>query len=676
MSDMIPDILRSLKDHSMKVLEGCHPQFTATHDGTPVFAEAIALSVRLVEKKTFKIHDLLIQLRLLDESPNTQTLASELALMFVDPMSDEVTNTEHRPWHKFLKKENWRVNSSDRCAVNCAAFKEMKKRSRQVTALFSPCMPHGFSNAGKQFDCPSIEIVRKGINGMSRGKVSKARSLFKHLFGELPERSGQVRWFCDYMAVAQMNKIGLVRLKNEFVERCAILKHSEKSSAKLSKHMKNPRFLADALVEGAAVSDAGESLCRITCIMEGDELIVFVGCQLLENFESNFLEMETMNFPSLGQAAKEAAAIVEKELSPCRIAKDIANITMEKAKKEWTEANNDFQASTAARRGQEPQNKRKRRKVNPDHRAIANVGLRGADNTEVLRLEALANEKKGDFDKAKEDFDSASTAFNEETDRFPRKTEEDFINHAKQKCIKPAVDYYKKNFLEPQAGVGTPNYHHLRKIMIAVQVLNPLISIDLGRATYKSKIRDLAEFTGFPELDSDLLEQADREFGLYKHCIDYFKKDDWEQLDGAEDYNAALKKKDDSKTWRDDTSETARRIWEWWRVHHEKFKALSTIVRLVALIQITSANVERVFSQLKLVLETTQDEALSDVIEARLMERINHRAKEKKGKPKPSLDCLLTANCAAFYLQNEISAEDSDDEGDADQEASDDDPVE
>ena len=55
---------------------------------------------------------------------------------------------------------------------------------------------------------------------------------------------------------------------------------------------------ADALVEGAAVSDAGESLCRMTCVMEGDEVIVFVGCQLLENFKSNFLDMETMNFPS------------------------------------------------------------------------------------------------------------------------------------------------------------------------------------------------------------------------------------------------------------------------------------------------------------------------------------------------------------------------------------------
>jgi len=56
----------------------------------------------------------------------------------------------------------------------------------------------------------------------------------------------------------------------------------------------------------------------------------------------------------------------------------------------------------------------------------------------------------------------------------------------------------------------------------------------------------------------------------------------------------------------------ARRMWEWWRAH-----------RLVALVQIFSASVERVFRQVKFIVETIGVSALGDTMETRLMSRIN-----------------------------------------------------
>jgi hypothetical protein len=59
-------------------------------------------------------------------------------------------------------------------------------------------------------------------------------------------------------------------------------------------------------------------------------------------------------------------------------------------------------------------------------------------------------------------------------------------------------------------------------------------------------------------------------------------------------------------TWEDGPLEAARRTWEWWRVRVWKvgvFKYWPLALRLVALVQTPSARIERVFSQLKLILE-------------------------------------------------------------------------
>ena len=80
----------------------------------------------------------------------------------------------------------------------------------------------------------------------------------------------------------------------------------------------------------------------------------------------------------------------------------------------------------------------------------------------------------------------------------------------------------------------------------------------------------------------------------------------------------------DGVTWKDDPIERARRIWEWWRakrctqLHHFTWAA-----RLVALVQVSSASVERIFSQVKLIVETTGDNPLEETLTTRLMERCN-----------------------------------------------------
>ena len=70
-------------------------------------------------------------------------------------------------------------------------------------------------------------------------------------------------------------------------------------------------------------------------------------------------------------------------------------------------------------------------------------------------------------------------------------------------------------------------------------------------------------------------------------------------------------------------SESARRIWEWWKINAHKLRYTSAAACLIVLIQTSISNVERVFPQLKLNLEAVQESALQDCIEAQLMTQIN-----------------------------------------------------
>jgi len=195
-------------------------------------------------------------------------------------------------------------------------------------------------------------------------------------------------------------------------------------------------------------------------------------------------------------------------------------------------------------------------------------------------------------------------------------------------------------FLEEYRGNGSPNYFNLRLVAYGAEALNPLKAKYMNITALKVRIREIKIRTKFPELEDVFISRVESELNQYKDAIDSFSDDDWEALPKAEEHNIIQKKKDHTKTWKNDTAEVARRIWEWWKAHNTKFNYISFLAALLALIQVSSAPVERVFSQLKLILETINDRALRDVIEARLMERINTRAVENK-KLKASFDCLL-----------------------------------
>ena len=98
-------------------------------------------------------------------------------------------------------------------------------------------------------------------------------------------------------------------------------------------------------------------------------------------------------------------------------------------------------------------------------------------------------------------------------------------------------------------------------------------------------------------------------------------------VEGAEEYNKKLEMLNDqngtNKTWKEDYSEYGRRVWKWWGSRKHRFIHATKAVKLVALIQTSSAFVERVFSQVQLITREIGEEGLRDNIETRVMRRVN-----------------------------------------------------
>jgi hypothetical protein len=194
---------------------------------------------------------------------------------------------------------------------------------------------------------------------------------------------------------------------------------------------------------------------------------------------------------------------------------------------------------------------------------------------------------------------------------------DDFLEHGKS-CIKPGFDYFRDKFLSPQGP-----YFEVMQAYRAATLFNPMDMKGKHIAELELLIDDLSHFN-FPELSQRFLVRIKKEIPTYKALMD--REFNWSQLPGAEKYDKKAKDRGGSEdTWKADEAEVSRRIWEWWVVHRAKLTYFQDAVRLVALVQASSAGVERVFSLFKYIIETCQDHALADQLQLRLFTKVNKK---------------------------------------------------
>lgn len=208
-------------------------------------------------------------------------------------------------------------------------------------------------------------------------------------------------------------------------------------------------------------------------------------------------------------------------------------------------------------------------------------------------------------------------------------TQDDFLNHGFDKVC-PIFNDYKRLFL-----VNTGDYFSLSQAYCAARVFNPLlVAATMTIADIEMAVKALRHFN-FDEfrIGNGIIEDMIKQIPVYMAPVKSTVQSYWNDVEGAKSMikdraNKVTKhpeKYNVNYMWKKDPIEKSRRIWEWWRANHIvlSINYFVLAVRLVVLVQISSASVERIFSQVKLICDAIGVSGLEETIVACMYERCN-----------------------------------------------------
>ncbi len=125
---------------------------------------------------------------------------------------------------------------------------------------------------------------------------------------------------------------------------------------------------------------------------------------------------------------------------------------------------------------------------------------------------------------------------------------------------------------------------------------------------------------GFTSFMRGMADDMILEVGAYKRIATSANDAFWNTLDGSSMYDDKLVSRitkgkiANNVTWKDDPIKTTRCVWEFWRVHRNNVAIfrIAKAAHLIALVQISSASVERIFSQMKQIQDSCGDSMLEE----------------------------------------------------------------
>jgi hypothetical protein len=156
-------------------------------------------------------------------------------------------------------------------------------------------------------------------------------------------------------------------------------------------------------------------------------------------------------------------------------------------------------------------------------------------------------------------------------------------------------------------------------------------------------MKDLGSHFGIDEFceGHGIIDDMILEIETYKRITTSANDAFWNTLDWSSMYNEKLVSRiakgkiANNVTWKDDPIKTARHVWEFWRVHRKNVAIfhIAKAARLIALVQISSASGERIFSQMKQIQDSCGDSMLEETFFGRVCERCNtYKVLQKRGR--------------------------------------------
>ena len=550
-----------------------------------------------------------------------------------------------------LDMKDARVAMCDRASTNKKALDDLRSIHAVTIADFF-CFSHTFSNVGKKMtdskNSSFISSFRKQWQAVIQYN-GEAQSLAKREFKTAVLVAGGVRFYVHYEQIVQIVDYGLEKIINNIISVCIDSGYSKSSSESLmalfGDALSKKAELGMAILEGSAVADGGKAFCEGCYILEGDSPLIFTTADVLERIEEKMEDVIEM--PRVERNMAQVLRLIgEGHRAVCEPKDRDKNaleeaILADAAAKEYPDS---LQASL-----KEITNPRtvSRGNGNSRTRKRAYDTLSVQEKSEVDRLKADIVRAKSAYKEAKkasEDAKQASTITELEhtkwMEMFPYRCETSLTAYAKSR-VNPGHEYYRKHFLEENGDL----YHARKAVDCAATVLNPLWlkNQNDGDTVLVNSYADLLDHFRFPEFTKDFIKEFKKE--IPKMILRSKEPFDWDGMVQSRLYSSRLQRKRrkevaqnygevDIETmaetdWRKDAGEKADRIWRWWRpivatgpISHN-FPCYHLVLRLVALVQVSSCTVERVFSQLKYIRDRCGDNIYEDMLEVRMFAQCN-----------------------------------------------------
>jgi hypothetical protein len=604
-----PILHEMLLSKVQELVKECYAQFGTTTDGSPSVASAEAVAIRLVRKKTLEVFDLLIHVGLYAKSLNADQLVH--GILFAIRSKAQ------------LDTKDWRTAMVDGASTNTCAIRTVAERTSSKPSR-RRCSPHTFSIMGGHFDVPHAEQARQEWNSVIM-HPGAATLHFHKLFGQMPQRSSGPRWWLRWMQSHQLTSIGLQKIITQLLPTCIAQGWSKASSEKLAGH--EAIWIAFAIVEMAALADAGKAFVHATYQLEGNDPLILSAYRVFDRLDE-IVNNGVQELPLVltTECAENAAGLIgaERELqsAPIRILQE------------------QFDAALGIVGGIEerlleldpPASRSRRRRPERFRDDLSNE-----DEIVLQTLRYSLVDAEDDALIIRGQLDEAILTRNYWEEQATAKSKDDFIAHAR-KAVQPAFGYYTATF-QTEAG----DMNGVRMMCEAAKIFDPFFLKASSIATIELLV-DLLKYYEYPEFDdSTFLEALKKE--IEPAIADAKLLYDWESDKGSQQYTrrAARRKnrrnrqkslscsdtdtnnednneddemlddedeagtmnvEDTYDSWMDDPGERSRRILCWWQtrmveVKTNKFPAFKTALRLVLLTQLSSAFVERVFSRLE-----------------------------------------------------------------------------
>ena len=265
----------------------------------------------MVHAKSWHIVEIAIRLELYEEALTSDAIAAHILECIEDSAIDQHGNyLDDKKLNLGLRPANLRSVSLDRASTNKAALTKLTE-VLSVVVFASYCVPHGTSSIGKKFEPGLAKAFMSHITAACSATLCKAKGLFKGMYNERIRIGGGVRWGIEHEQAEQLNRLGVVSVRDNFIRPCVTNKYSEKSTKKALRATKDPQDVAKITVELAARTDVGGPLTSKTYILEGDGAIVLIADEHISSLKEKFLGgTDGFNFISLVEKADEAAAIM------------------------------------------------------------------------------------------------------------------------------------------------------------------------------------------------------------------------------------------------------------------------------------------------------------------------------------------------------------------------------